>query len=223
MKEQGNLKKLKITYRQCYQTSYSVYQKSTLSFKGQSCREDKRTRTLDIIEEVDGPTDWVSLLIVSPKRDGDIRIIIDMRRANEAILRERHPIPTLEQRKQEMRDVILFSKLDLKMRYHQLELDEDSRPITTFSTPIGLSGYKILSLGVTSASESYQHTLEQKVLYGLKGVKNISDIVVWGTSVEDHHSNLRALLKRLKEVGLPLNRKKCEFSRDSLTFFGIVL
>ena len=54
-----------------------------------------------------------------------------MRRANEAILRERHPIPTLEQLKQEMRDAVLFSKLDLKMGYHQLELDEDSRPITT--------------------------------------------------------------------------------------------
>ena len=179
---------------------------------------------LDIIEETDGPTDWVSPLIVSPKRDGDIRIIIDMRRANEAILRERHPIPTLEQLKQEMRDAVLFSKLDLKMGYHQLELDEDSRPITTFSTPIGLRRYKRLSLGVTSASESYQHTLEQKVLYGLKGVKNISDdIIVRGTSVEDHHSNLRALLKRLQEVGLTLNRKKCEFARDSLTFFGIVL
>ena len=106
----------------------------------------KELEKLDIIEERDGPTDWVSPLMVSPKRDGDIRIIINMRE-NEAILRDRHPIPTLEQLKQEMGDVVLFSKLDLKMGHHQLELDENFRPITTFSTPIELRKYKRLSPG----------------------------------------------------------------------------
>ena len=166
----------------------------------------------------------MSPLITTPKKDGDIRLIIDIRRPNEAILRERHPIPTIEEIKQEMRDATIFSKLDLKMGYHQIELDEDSRPITTFSTPIGLRRYKRLSLGITSASECYQHILEQRVLKGLKGARNISDdIIVWGKTVEEHHRNLEALLKRIKELGLTLNKKKCEFGKESITFFGIVL
>ena len=73
------------------------------------------------------------------------------------------------------------------MGYHQIELDHKSRPITTFATPIGFRGYKRLSLGITSASECYQHVLEQRVLIGLKGARNISDdVIVWGKTLEEH-------------------------------------
>ena len=50
----------------------------------------------DIIEPVEGPTPWVSPVVVVPKPSGDIRLCVDMRKANEAIVRERHPIPTLD-------------------------------------------------------------------------------------------------------------------------------
>ena len=67
------------------------------------------------------------------------------------------------------------------MGYHQIELDQKSRPITTFATPIWLRRYKRLSLRITSASECYQHVLEQRVLKGLKAARNISDdVIVWG-------------------------------------------
>ena len=184
----------------------------------------RELEALDIIEETRGPTNWVSPLVVTPKKNGDIRVIVDMRRANEAIERERHPIPTLEQVKQEINNAMLFSKKDLRMGYHQLELHEGSRPITTFSTPISLRRFKGLALGVTSASECYQHTLEQKVTCGLKGVKNISDdIIVWGKSTEEHHENLKALLRRIQELGLTLNKKKTVWAVDSIKFFSIIL
>ena len=89
----------------------------------------------DIIEKVEGPTTWGSSLVIVPKRDGDIRIIIDMRVANQAIKRERHPIPTVEEIVQEMSGACHFSKLDLRSGYYQLDLDAASREITTFSTP----------------------------------------------------------------------------------------
>ena len=54
----------------------------------------RELEALDIIEETRGPTNWVSPLVVTPKKDGDIRVIVDMRRANEAIERECHPIRT---------------------------------------------------------------------------------------------------------------------------------
>ena len=80
----------------------------------------------DIIEEVpSGPTQWVSPLVVVPKPDGDIRVCVDMRRANEAIERERHPIPTMEEVLHDLNGSTVFSKLDLKSGFHQVELDAE--------------------------------------------------------------------------------------------------
>ena len=77
----------------------------------------------DIIEEVpEGPTSWISPLVI-PKPDGDIRVCVDMRRANEAIVRERHPIPSVEELLHRLNGSTKFSKLDLKWGFHQITLD----------------------------------------------------------------------------------------------------
>ena len=75
---------------------------------------------LDIIEDVEGPTPWVSPLVAVPKSNGDVRVCVDMRRANAAVIRERHPIPTLEETLQALNGAVVFSKLDLRWGYHQV-------------------------------------------------------------------------------------------------------
>ena len=94
----------------------------------------------DIIKRVpeDEPTPWVSPTVAVPKKDGGVRICVDMRQANEAIKRVRHPIPTVDDVRFELNGAKYFSKLDLSQAYHQLELDPKSRHINTFSTHIGL-------------------------------------------------------------------------------------
>ena len=68
-----------------------------------------------IIEEVpEGPTSWVSPLVVVPKPDGDVRISVDMRCANQAIIRERQPIPTVEKVLQDLNGSTVFRRVDLK-------------------------------------------------------------------------------------------------------------
>ena len=67
-----------------------------------------------------------------------------MRQANTAIIRERHPIPTVDEVLHDLNQSKLFSKLDIKWAFHQIELDEESRPITTFVTHKGLYRYKFL-------------------------------------------------------------------------------
>ena len=90
---------------------------------------------LDIIEEVtEGPSGWISPLVVVAKGDGDVRVCVDMRRANEAIIRERHPIPTVEELLHDLNGSTVFSKIDLKWGFHQILLCEESRHITTFVT-----------------------------------------------------------------------------------------
>ncbi|XP_055842044.1 uncharacterized protein K02A2.6-like [Episyrphus balteatus] len=81
----------------------------------------------DIIEPVNGPSSWISPIVIVSKQCGDIRLCIDMRRANTAILRENFPLPTFDSFLTKLKGAKYFSRLDLKNAYHQLELDEDSR------------------------------------------------------------------------------------------------
>lgn len=181
---------------------------------------DERLR-LDIIEEVpEGPSGWISPLVVVPKGDGDVRVCVDMRRANEAIVRERHPIPTVEELFRDLNGSTMFSKIDLKWGFHQILLSEESRHITTFVTHRGLYRYKRLMFGVTSAPEKYQQIIRD-VVRGCAGVANIADdLIVHGGDVEEHDKRLFAVLDRLSEVGLTVNGHKCQFRLSKLTFFG---
>ena len=111
---------------------------------------------------MEGPAPWVNPVVIVPKNNGEIRLFVDMRQANQAIImRRRYPIPTVDEVLHTMNGSKVFSKLDLKWGYHQLELSPESREITTFATPDGLFRYKPLLFGVCSASEQYQMELLQ--------------------------------------------------------------
>ena len=104
----------------------------------------------DIIERAEGPTPWVSPIVVVPKphNDNEIRICVDMRSLNKAIIRERHIIPTTDDIIADLNGCKVFSKIDLNQGYHQLPLHPDSRHLTTFSTHVGLYRYKRLNFGL---------------------------------------------------------------------------
>lgn len=117
----------------------------------------------------------------------------------------------------------IFSKLDLKWGYHQIELDEQSRQYTTFATHTGLYRYKHLMFGVSAAPEIYQHVIQQ-ALQGCPGVKNISDdLIVFGKNQQEHDTNLNGVLSRLQDRGLTLNGEKCKFNVPKIKFFGYII
>ena len=145
---------------------------------------------------------------------------MDMRRVNSAIERERHPIPTIEEVLYDLNGSTVFSKLDLKCGFDQVELDERSCEITTSVTRRGLYRYKHLMFGVTSAPEKHQKIVAD-VLHGCEGVANLADdFIVHGCGIKEHDRNLHAVLTRLKEKGLTLNGDKRQFRLPKLTFFG---
>ena len=155
-----------------------------------------------------------------PNNPDKVRICVDMRQANKVILRERHVTQTLQDIIHDLNGATIFSKLDLNSAYHQLELHPDSRAITNFSTNVGLFRYKRLLFGVSSSSEVFQHTISQ-VLNGIPGVNNIiDDIIVYGKTVAKHNNNLRAVISRLVESGLALNKEKCQLHKESIAFYG---
>lgn len=172
--------------------------------------EIKRLIDADIIEKVeDQSTPWISPIVTPPKKGGqEIRLCVDMREPNKAIVRERHIMPTLDEIVNDLNSAKLFSKLDLTSGYHQLELDEDSRYITTFSTHIGIYQYKRLNFGISSASEVFQEAI-RGVIQHIHGAKNISDdIIVFGKTQEEHDKALEQTFQAIRKAGLTLNKKK---------------
>ena len=178
----------------------------------------------DIIERIPDTeaTECISPLVIAPKRDDNIRLCIEMRAANTAIKRIRHPIPTVHDIFLELNGANFFSTLDLTQAYHQLELFPSSRQITTFITHARLYRYKRLNYGTNSAAELFQNALQQ-ILHDIPGVKNIADdILIFGATYQARNQARDQCLTRLAEHGLTLNFEKCSFLQPSLDFFGLI-
>ena len=188
-------------------------------------KELERLVELDVIERVDQqPTPWVSPITVvkKPHNPSEIRLCVDMRNVNQAIKRERHITPTIDDIIVALNGAAVFSKLDLNSGYHQIPLAPESRKYTVFSTHAGLYQYKRLNFGLSSAAEIFQNAI-QSTLRDLPGIINISDdILVFGSTQEEHDKRLHACLRRLREANLTLNRGKCRFRVTHVTYFGHV-
>ena len=106
--------------------------------------------------------------------------------------------------------------------YHQIALAPESRYISTFVTHEGMHRFKVLFFGAKPASDIF-HAKVSAALSGLPGVISLHDnILVWGTTPEEHLHNLEACLTRLKEKGLTLRKEKCTFGKTSISWFGYV-
>ena len=117
----------------------------------------------------------------------------------------------------------VFRKLDLTWRFHQIELEQQSRVITTFITHKGLYRYNRLMLGISSAPELYQHTVEQ-VLARCEGAYNIhDDIIIYVRSVEEPDNRLQKTIECIRDKGPTLNPEKCVFRMPQLPFMGYLL
>lgn len=187
--------------------------------------EDKLKEALaqDIIEPVVGPSSWISPIVIVFKRDGGMRLCIDMRCANKAILRENFPLPTFESFMTKLKGARFFSRLDLKNAYHQLELDESSRSITTFITPKGLFRYKRLLFGVNSAPEIFQRTLEGLLSSCSNCLNYIDDVIIYGKSEDEHDMAVKKVLETFKLNNVTLNADKCTWKAKKLHFLGHIL
>ncbi|XP_062557714.1 uncharacterized protein K02A2.6-like [Armigeres subalbatus] len=145
------------------------YRRAPIALEGKIYDKLKSLLDLDIIEKVHGPSAWVSPMVPILKSSGEVRICVDMRRANQAILRESHPLPLIDEILGGLGNANKFTKLDIKEAYHQLELSEKSREITTFITKYGLFRYKRVMFGICCAPELFQKVMDT-IVAGLEGV-----------------------------------------------------
>ena len=192
-----------------------------LNLRNKINEELEKLLSKDFIEPVDKPSEWISNLVITPKKDGSVRLCLDARMPNKAIKRKTYPIPTLESVIDELEGAKYFSKIDLRNAYCQILLDEKSRELTTFITEKGMYRYKRMIYGLTSASEDFQKLMEH-CFSNLPGVKNISDdTIIYSKTTEEHFERLEKLFERTEKLGLRFNLEKCAFLQKEISFFGV--
>ena len=185
--------------------------------------ELKRMETMGVISKVDEPTPWCAGMVVVPKKNGKVRICVDLKPLNENVLREVHPLPKVDETLAQLAGAKVFSKLDANCGFWQIPLAESSRRLTTFLTPIGRYHFNKLPFGISSAPEHFQKRMSA-IVSGLEGVVcQMDDVLVFGRDQTEHDTRLTAVLKRIESAGATLNPEKCAFSRQMVKFLGHIL
>lgn len=172
-----------------------------------------------IIEKIDS-SEWVSPIVVTKRKNNTIRMCVDLREPNKAVVQDSHPLPLIEDLLAELHGSVMFSSLDLKNAYYQVPLHEESRGLTSFITHEGLYHFCRVPYGLCSAPSAFQRMMTM-ILKGLDGVQcYLDDVIVHGVSEANHNANLKAVLKRINEAGLQLNADTCKFNLTTLSFLG---
>lgn len=183
-------------------------------------KELDRMINLGVIKKVNEPTDWVNSMVATKKKNGELRICLDPKDLNDSIKREHYQIPTREEIISEMSGARYFTKLDASQGFWQLKLDESSTKYCTFNTPFGRHCFLRLPFGIKSAPEIFHKAMEQ-IIEGLEGVRvYIDDIIIWGSTAEEHNERLCRVMERIQKYGLKLNKSKCEFGVEEILFLG---
>lgn len=182
-----------------------------------------------VIAKVDEPTEWVSRLSIQVKGSGELRLCLDPRRLNEALIREVYHTPALDEVLPYLSGVKVFSKFDLQDGFWHCELDEHSSRLTTFQTPFGRYRFLRLPFGLSVSPEIFFKRLVM-ALEGLEGVYALADdVLICGRgatrveAIQDHDRKLCAFLERCRERGIRLNPRKTVLRAADTKFFGFVL
>ena len=199
------------------------YHPPPLAYQERLSQHLQELRDSDKIEDIDPNENcpWISNVVITEKKQaGQIRMNIDMREPNKAILRTQRHIDTIQEIRHKLKDATRFSEIDLSHGYHQIPLDEDSRQISTFQSHEGLHRFKVLFFGASPASDLF-HEKIKTAMNGVPGCVSIHDnILVWGTTAEEHEANLETCLQRMEDRNLTARYSKCNFGKTSVSWFG---
>ncbi len=144
---------------------------------------------------------WAAPVLFVEKKDGTKRMCIDYRALNEVTIKNKYPLPRIEDLFDQLRGASVFSKIDLRSGYHQLRIRPSDIPKTAFITKYGLYEFTVMSFGLTNAPAFFMYLMNSVFMDYLDKfvVVFIDDILIYSQSEEDHVEHLKMVLQRLRE------------------------
>ena len=168
---------------------------------------------------------WSSPIVLVRKKDGNWRFCIDFRKVNFVTHKDAYPLPKIEETLDSLSGAKYFSTLDLASGYWQVELKEEAKEKTAFSTPLGLFEFNVMPFGLTNAPATFQRLMEC-VLAGLsleQCLVYLDDIIVFSKSFEEHLSTLESVFQRIDQAGLTFKLNKCHFCKKEVKYLGHIV
>ncbi|GBG89122.1 hypothetical protein CBR_g48832 [Chara braunii] len=157
-----------------------------------------------------------------PKKGGKLRMCIDYRGLNRITRKNAYPLPHIDDLLDAAGGCKVFSKIDLKSGYHQIEVDPSDQHKTAFKTRDGLYEFIVMPFGLTNAPAAFQCLMDKVLRHQLNRfvVVYLDDIPIFSKSMDEHVKHLEEVLQVLKDAQLHLNLEKSEFGRDSVIYLG---
>lgn len=205
-----------------------IYQKPYRKPYAHKIEIDKQINKMleqDIIRPSNSP--WASPITLVPKKidstgERKWRLVIDYRRLNENTVKDKYPLPNINEILDKLGRANYFSTLDLASGYHQIEMKEEDKSKTAFITDKGLFEFNRLAFGLCNAPSTFQRAMNN-ILRGLTDEicqVYLDDIVIYSTSLQEHRNRLERVFQKLSEHGVKINLNKCEFLKRELKYLG---
>lgn len=186
-------------------------------------RQCSELNSLDIIEPSSSP--WSSPVVPVRKKDGSIRMCIDYRKVNRVTVPDKFPVPNLVDSIFGLKGTNYFTRLDLVRGYYQLPIDEESRPVTAFSTQRNHWQFKRLSFGLRNAPAAFQREI-QAVLSSFpsnKVIAYIDDILIMSHTFDEHLQLVVKVLQTLLDYNIKIKPVKCEWFKSQVEYLGHIV
>ncbi|GJV16189.1 putative reverse transcriptase domain-containing protein [Tanacetum coccineum] len=168
---------------------------------------------------------WGAPVLFVKKKDGSFRMCIDYKELNKLTVKNRYPLPRIDDLFDQLQGSSIYSKIDLRSGYHQLRVREEDIPKTAFRTRYGHYEFQVMSFGLTNAPAVFMDLMNRvcKPYLDKFVIVFIDDILIYSKSKKEHEEHIRPILKLLKKEELYANFSKCEFWISRVQFLGHVI
>ncbi|GJU96827.1 putative reverse transcriptase domain-containing protein [Tanacetum coccineum] len=167
---------------------------------------------------------WGAPVLFVKKKDGSFRMCIDYRELNKLTVKNRYPLPRIDDLFDQLQGSSVYSKIDLRSGYHQLRIREEDIPITAFRTRYGHMSFRNV-FGLTNAPAVFMDLMNRvcKPYLDKFVIVFIDDILIYSKNKEEHEKHLKIILELLKNEQLYAKFSKCDFWLESVQFLGHVI